>query len=222
MSDDSPLNLDAPRTLGAGKQGRKLTFKERMLHNFREFVAMFLYLWLLFGLFSYHEAIVLAKHHIDYKPFGLAFINAFVLAKIMLVAEELRVGTRFRKSAPIFPILHKSLLFAVIFICFNMAEEIVIGLFKGETVTESIPKIGGGSLLGLVIASLIITVALIPFFAFRELSRVMGKGVLETLFLKGQANERASGIDGHAKQANRFTSASDTVEDFQKGSPHKS
>ncbi len=222
MSDDSPPNLDAPRTLGAGKRGRKLTFKERMLHNFREFVAMFLYLWLLFGLFSYHEAIVLAKHHIDYKPFGLAFINAFVLAKIMLVAEELRVGTRFRKSAPIFPILHKSLLFAVIFVCFNMAEEIVIGLFKGETVAESIPKIGGGSLLGLVIASLIITVALIPFFAFRELSRVMGKGVLETLFLKGQGNERASGIDGHVKQANRFTSASDTVEDFQKGSPHKS
>jgi hypothetical protein len=49
-------------------------------------------------------------------------------------------------------------------------------LFKGETVVESIPKIGGGSPLGLVIAGLIITVALIPFFAFRELSRVMGKG----------------------------------------------
>jgi len=32
---------------------------------------------------------------------------------------------------------------------------------------------------------------LIPFFAFRELSRVMGKGVLETLLLKGRANDRA-------------------------------
>jgi len=47
---------------------------------------------------------------------------------------------------------------------------------------ESILKNGGGSPLGLVIAGLIITVALIPFFAFRELSRVMGKAVLETCF----------------------------------------
>ena len=68
-----------------------------------------------------------------------------------------------------------------------MAEEIVIGLWKGQTLAESIPKIGGGSPLGTVIASLIITVALIPFFAFRELSRVMGKGVLEALLLKGRA-----------------------------------
>jgi len=190
MSNGSGLKLDAGSNSAGGKQERNPTFKERILHNSREFVAMFLYLWILFGLFAYHEAIVLAKHHIDYKPFGLAFVNAFVLAKVMLVAEELKVGTRFRKSAPIFPVLHKSLLFAVIFICFNIAEEIIIGLWKGETLAESIPKIGGGSPLGVVIASVIITVALVPFFAFRELSRVMGKGVLEALFLKGQADDR--------------------------------
>jgi hypothetical protein len=72
-----------------------------------------------------------------------------------------------------------------------MAEEIVIGLWKGKTVAESIPKIGGGSPFGIVIAGLIFTVALIPFFAFRELSRVLGKGVLETLLLKGRVNDRA-------------------------------
>jgi hypothetical protein len=185
MDDNSLATMSAESTVRAGQKEPKRTFKERILHNFREFVAMFLYLWLLFALFSWHESIVLAKHHIDYKPFGLAFINAFVLAKVMLVAEKLRLGTRFRKSAPVFPVLHKSLLFTIIFICFNVAEEIIIGLFKGQTVAESIPRIGGGSLLGLVIASLIITVALIPFFAFREISRVMGKGVLEALFLKG-------------------------------------
>src|SRR6266446_6973738 len=156
MSDDSPSKLGAERTKGADRQPPKRTFKERIFHNFREFVAMFLYLWLLFALFTYHEMIVLAKHHIDYKPFGLAFVNAFILAKVMLVAEE-----------------------------------IVIGSWKGKTVAESIPKIGGGSPLGLVIASLIFTVAFIPFFAFRELSRVLGKGVLEALLLKRHANDRA-------------------------------
>ena len=59
----------------------KRTFKESIWHNFREFVAMFLCLWLLFALFSWHEAIVLAKHHIDFKPFGLAFINPSMILR---------------------------------------------------------------------------------------------------------------------------------------------
>ena len=192
MTDNSSLEQNTQSSKNTGQQGPKRTFKERILHNFREFLAMFLYLWLLFALFTYYKAIVLAEHGIDYKPFGLAFINAFVLAKVMLVAEELRVGTRFRRRAPIFPVLHKSLLFAIIFICFNIAEEIVVGLWKGKTIAESIPKIGGGSPLGIIVASLIIMVALIPFFAFRELSRVMGKDVLKTLLLKGRADNPAA------------------------------
>jgi hypothetical protein len=80
-------------------------------------------------------------------------------------------------------------LFAVIFICFNLVETIVIGLWKGKTIAESIPEFWSGSFAEVVIGSLIVTVALMPFFAFRELSRVMGKGVLGALFLKGRHTE---------------------------------
>lgn len=148
---------------------------------------MFVYLWLLFALFTYHKAIVLAQHHIDFQPFGIAFINAFILAKVMLVAEELHLATRFRRRAPIFPILHKSFLFALVLICFAFVEEIAVGWWKGHTVAESIPKIGSGSPSELITASMIMAVALVPFFAFRELSLLMGKGVLGALFLRGQA-----------------------------------
>ena len=164
----------------------KRTVKEKIFQEFKEVVPMFLYLWLLFALFTYHEAIVLARHNVSYAPFGLGFVNAFVFAKVMLVAEKLRIGTRFRKKAPVFPIFYKSFLFALTFICFNLAEEVVIGLWKGKTIAESIPRIGGGSPAGTVIAGLIMTIALIPFFAFRELSRLLGKGALEALFLKPQ------------------------------------
>src|ERR1700759_908280 len=170
----------------SGQKEPKRTFKQRILHNFKEVAAMFLYLWLLFALFTYHKALVLAQHNIDYRPFGVAFINAFVLSKVMLVAEELQIGTFFRRRAPIFPVLHKSLLFAIIFICFNVAESVVIGLWKGKSIGESIHRVGGGTPGEFAVGALIITVALIPFFAFRELSRLMGKGVLETLSLRGR------------------------------------
>jgi hypothetical protein len=129
-------------------------------------------------------------------PYGLALFNALVLAKVMLTFENLNLATRFRKRAPIFPILYKSLLFAIIFICFNAAEKIVTGVWKGKTIAESIPKIGSGSPAEIVTAALIIAVALIPFFAFRELSRVLGRGVLEALFLHARA------IDTHVQHFN--------------------
>jgi hypothetical protein len=169
------------------KEGEMRTLQGKILHQFREFLAMFLYLWALFAFLTYHESIILARHQISYVPYGLAFFNALVLAKVMLTFENLNLATRFRKRAPIFPILYKSLLLAVIFICFNIAEEIVTGVWKGKTIAESVPKIGGGSPAEVLTAALIIAVALIPFFAFRELSRVLGQGVLGALFLHARA-----------------------------------
>ena len=125
-------------------------------------------------------------------PYGLAFFNALVLAKVMLALEHLNLARKFREKALVFPILYKSLLFAIIFICFNVAEKIVTGVWKGKTVAESLPKIGGGSPAEVIIAALIMAVALTPFFAFRELSRVLGKGVLGALFRHGRGIEPRS------------------------------
>ncbi len=158
--------------------------RQKLLGQSKEASGMFLYLWVLFALFTYHKALVLAQHGIPYKPFGVAFINAFILVKVMLLAEHLNF-IRLRNRPLVYPILQKSFTLAVIFILFNLAEEIVIGLWKGKTVAESLPKIGGGSPAEYIVVGLILAVALIPFFAFRELSLAIGKGVLGGLFLKG-------------------------------------
>ena len=67
---------------------------------------------------------------------------------------------------------------------FNILEEVVVGVFKGRTISQSFPAIGGGSLQGLLSMGAIVLVALIPFFAFRELGRVIGQRELWSLLLK--------------------------------------
>ena len=84
-------------------------------------------------MFAYHKAIVLAQHDISYKPFGVALFNAFVLAKVMLGAEKLNLEAKLRKKPLVYPVLHKSVVLAVIFILFNMAETIARGLWKGKS-----------------------------------------------------------------------------------------
>ena len=67
---------------------------------------------------------------------------------------------------------------------FDVVEEVVLGAFNGKTLIESVPHIGG-SPLGLIYIMIIISVALIPFFAFREIGRVIGEQYLrEILFTR--------------------------------------
>lgn len=164
--------------------------RARAVDEIRRFVVLFLYLWLLFGLFVLNERIILRQHGIGFAAQGFALINALVLAKVMLVTEDLNLGRWLRRRPLIYPILHESFLFTVIFICFHVAEKVTIGLVKGETLAASVPAIGGGGLAGLMCVAVISFVVLIPFFAFRDVSRELGAGQLNAM-LFGNGSRRA-------------------------------
>ena len=173
---------------GVPSNGVKRSLKERAITEFKEFVAIFLYLWLLFALFACHDSIVLAQHNIDYKPYGFAFVNAFVLAKVMLIAEKFNLGRKLRHRPLVFPILYKSMIFAIILISFDVIEKTIGGLFKGKSFAESVPDIGGGTFVGVVIVAIIVSVSLIPFFAYREVGRIIGRNELRAILLKARVN----------------------------------
>lgn len=155
----------------------------RAKHGLSRFVIMFLYLLVAFTLFQVHEYVVLAEHQIPYTRYGFAIVNALVLAKVMLVADELRLGDWFPRHPLLYPIFIRSALFAAVFIVFDIAEKVVIGLFNGQSLATSIPTIGGGGVLGSVLIGAILAVALMPFFAFTELSKILGPGVLKRVLL---------------------------------------
>jgi hypothetical protein len=47
-------------------------------------------------------------------------------------------------------------------------------MWDGRTISESIAEVGTNNLKGIVSIGLIATVALVPFFILREISRVIG------------------------------------------------
>jgi hypothetical protein len=60
-------------------------------------------------------------------------------------------------------------------------------LLKGESLAQSAPELGGGTPAGIAAIALIMCVALIPFFAFKELRRVYGGAEFDSLVFKGRA-----------------------------------
>jgi hypothetical protein len=148
---------------------------DRGVDEFRRFLIMFLYLWAAFGLFVLNEAVILRRTDVSFLSQGFALINAAILAKVMLVAEALKLGRRFDHLPLIYPIAYKSALFAATFIVFHGLEEIVIALFAGRPVAASIPAIGGVTWTGVIFVWAIMTVSLLPFFALREIGRLLGE-----------------------------------------------
>ena len=165
------------------REMRKPDLKRRALDEVARFSAIVLYLWVMFGTFALHESMVSEKDHINYHFYGFALFNALILGKVMLVAEDLHFADWFKDRPLIYPILCKAVAFSVLFLAADVVEEVVVGLFKGLTIGQSIPSIGGGSASGVIFVAIILAVALTPFFAFREIRRVLGERTLRAVLL---------------------------------------
>ena len=159
------------------------TLREKAVDEGRRFLTMFLYLWAIFALFALHEKIVLREAGASLPSQGFAFVNALVLAKVMLVAEDLNLGNWLQGRPLLWPVVHESVLFALLFIAVHYLEHILLGWFHGESLRASVPAIGGGGLPGLLSTAVIMAVALIPFFAFRDVNRALGGNRLVELVL---------------------------------------
>jgi len=146
----------------------------------KKLFGVFVYLWMLLTLFSLHKAFIFNEDILTYQQ-GFALINALALAKIVVVGQALHVGDHSKDKPLVYPILSKSAIFAAILILFHVVEETVIGVWRGKAVAEAIPTFGDGTLQSILMIAIILFVALIPFFAFIELERVIGPEELNTL-----------------------------------------
>jgi hypothetical protein len=161
----------------------KRSLKVRLLEELRQFFVIVAYLWLVFFVLFVHEWLVLAGHNIGFRFYGLATLNALILGKIMLIAENMRFTQRFDNRPLIVPIAYKSIVFAVLLLAAYIVEEIGVGMFHGKTAAESVPVIGGGGPAALLCIAAIMAAALAPFFAFREIARVVGEAEFRVLIL---------------------------------------
>jgi hypothetical protein len=167
----------------------KHNLKEKASIEFRRFLVIFLYLWVVFGLLSIHKSLVLSQHHLDTEEHAFAIINAFVFAKVLLVGEHFHLGTRFEHRPLIYPILHKCLVFTVVLIGFHIVESIAVGLWHGETLVNSLPPLLGWNPRGLLAAGVMCFVLLLPFFGFREIGRVLGHKPLWALLFRPRSHD---------------------------------
>jgi hypothetical protein len=158
--------------------------KKRAFKEFKRFIVIFLYLWVVFGLLSIHKSLVLSQHHLDTQEHVFAIVNAFVFAKVLLVGEHFQLGTRFSNKPLIYPVLHKCFVFTLLLISFHILESVVVGVWRGNTIANSFPPMIGWNPKGLLAVGVMCFVLLLPFFGFREIAQVMGRREMWILFFE--------------------------------------
>lgn len=173
-----------PSTAGVGPANvlDKPSLKSRGLKELGHFAVITLYLWVLFALFSSYKRMILHEHGINAVEQSFAIINALIFAKVILIAQALKLGTRLRKYPLIYSVLGSSLSFTIVLFAFHILEEAIRAMIKGLPLATSINDFGGGNLQGFLTLGAIFFVALIPFFAVEEVGRMIGGAALYKLF----------------------------------------
>ena len=167
----------AQRTAEAGE---KKSLKERAFDELEKYAVITVYLWLLFGLFSLHKQLVQGQG-ISIWHQGFALLNALIFGKVILIGQALQVGKGLERRALIWTVLGKSLVFSILSLAFHIGEDSIRAWLESEPQSTAFVDFGG-TLPGLLTETTIFFVALIPFFAFQEAARILGNGVLWSLF----------------------------------------
>jgi hypothetical protein len=156
--------------------------KERLKKELIELAVDFTYLAVFFGAFTWFRRLILAQQGIGYAHYGIAIIEALVLAKIVNIGDLLHLGRRFDDKPLIYPTLYKTFVFTLWVAVFKLLEKTIAGLLFGKGLAQGYEEMLQTGGYELVARCLIVFFAFIPFFAMKELDKVLGQDRMKRLF----------------------------------------
>jgi hypothetical protein len=168
---------------------KKTSFKKKIVHEMIEYWINVIYLTLVFAAFTQYRRFILASHDITYTNYGFAVIEALILAKVIMIGAVVRLGRGLGKKPLIYPTIYKTVVFTVFVGLFTLGEHAIKGLWHGKGITGGLVEFLGKGHHELLANSLVVFVAFIPFFAFRELGRVLGGDKIQALFFRRRDGE---------------------------------
>ena len=175
-----------------GETSKHTGLKEKALEEFKIFWLIALYLAIFLGSFTLYRRLILKEFGVTYLHYGFALIQALIIAKVILIGHAFGLAKRFERGPLILSVLYKSALFGAFVLLFGILEHVAEGLFHKEdwaTILRHLTDLGMYEILARVI---MLIVAFVPFFAFWEIGRILGRDKLSALFFSRQGETSSS------------------------------
>ena len=162
----------------------KAGLKQKLFLEMTAYWINVAYLTLLFSAFTSYRRLILAHYDITYSNWGISFIKAMVLAKVVMVGGLFHFSRKLEKKPLILATILNSFLFTVWVALFAAVESALRGLIHGKDLSGALDHLLSEGMHEFYAKCLVVFVAFIPFFAFKELGRVLGKGIIWGLFFR--------------------------------------
>lgn len=164
--------------------GEQKGWKKRLIDELVSYWIAAIYMAVFFAFFTNYRRLILAHYEIVYTAYGVSVIKALVLAKVVLIGEAMRIGRGFEKKPLIIPTLYKTVVFTLCVAVFDILETVVRALIGGAGWAGVIAKVWGRFNYEWFAGAIVIFLAFIPFFAFRELRHIYGEKTIFRLFFR--------------------------------------
>jgi hypothetical protein len=158
--------------------------KSKLRQELIEYAFNVVYLTIVFATFTVYRRLMLAAHDIGFASYGFALIEALILGKVVMIGGLFHLGRGLEDRPLIYPTLYKTAVFTLFCFAFTLAEHAIKGLVSGDGVAAGIADYMAQGYEVILANSMVVFVALIPFFAVKELGRVMGREKIGRLFFR--------------------------------------
>ena len=158
-------------------EARKLSFQERVIADLKAFGGFCICLWAVFIMLTVHAVVGGAQYGVGMSFFVLTTLNAFLLMQAMPLAERYSLFQNLKHKPLIYSIIFKTLIFVGALVLAYAVEMALLGLVG---IGAGVMTVGGG-LGGMLAWWVIFSVALLPYFAFREVEGAVGADMMGKL-----------------------------------------
>jgi hypothetical protein len=165
------------------KDKKDKSLKQKLSSELKDYLINASYLVFYFTVFAVYRRLVLEQYGIQLDDYGVSIIKALILAKVIMIGSFLKIGRRFEKQPLIYSALVKVALFTLFVAIFDLLEATVRALIVAEPhkyVLHIAQHFNYMWLGGLIV----VFFTFIPFFALKEVNRLMGDDYVRKLLFK--------------------------------------
>ncbi len=166
--------------------GVKKSWKQKFKHEFTEYWINVAYMALFFSAVVLYRRLLLAEHGIVMEDYFAGVLKALVVAKVVMIGTFLRISRKYEHKPLIIPTMYKAVLFTLWVMVIDIVEVYIKAFIQTPDLAGAFDTLRLHIDLVWLGGAIVICVSFIPFFAMKEVSRVIGSEKFRGMFFRKQ------------------------------------
>lgn len=162
------------------------SIRVRLWEETRLMLWVFLYIFLFLAALAAYRAVLLGAKGAPFTAILQCFIEAMVIAKVMVIGNALKLGDRLRLRRRALRVVFRAAAFTVFTLLFSGAEELAKGLYHGQAVSQVLDELRAIGPQLVLARAVVLFIFFLPLFLIWEACRVLGEAKAIVIFFAAE------------------------------------